>query len=182
MLAWAGVSSLSIYPHSYSYFNELVGGPTNGWKHLHNSNVDWGQDLTHLKQWLDAHTEVEHIGVAAFHWIDVRKLGIDGAAVNRFPLPTSQHALSLEKGPQPGWFAISVCHLAGEPAESHWGRASDAYQNDPSRSYFRYFEPVDRVGYSMNIYHVTREDCNRVRRKLGLNELPPNSESEAASG
>ena len=32
-----------------SYFNELAGGPTRGWKILSDSNVDWGQDLPRLR-------------------------------------------------------------------------------------------------------------------------------------
>ena len=35
-------SSLAIYPHSLSYFNELAGGPTKGHYHLIDSNIDWG--------------------------------------------------------------------------------------------------------------------------------------------
>lgn len=42
-VAWSVVSSLSVYPHSLSYFNELVGGPRGGPAHLLDSNIDWGQ-------------------------------------------------------------------------------------------------------------------------------------------
>lgn len=48
LLAWLGASSLWIYPHSLSYFNEAVGGPLNGAAHLLGSNLDWGQDLSRL--------------------------------------------------------------------------------------------------------------------------------------
>ena len=48
-LGWSIISSLSVYPHSLSYFNELVAGPTGGPKHLIHSNVDWGQDLLFLR-------------------------------------------------------------------------------------------------------------------------------------
>jgi len=51
-LCWSIVSSIWIYPHSLSYFNEFVGGPTGGPKHLLHSNVDWGQDLRYLKWYL----------------------------------------------------------------------------------------------------------------------------------
>ena len=43
--AWSAASSLWVYPHSLSYFNELVAGPDRGGKYLMDSNVDWGQDL-----------------------------------------------------------------------------------------------------------------------------------------
>jgi hypothetical protein len=45
LVAWFIASSLWIYPHSLSYFNESIGGPLNGPNHLLGSNVDWGQDL-----------------------------------------------------------------------------------------------------------------------------------------
>ncbi|MFO1040840.1 MAG: hypothetical protein U0941_03590 [Planctomycetaceae bacterium] len=32
------------YPHQLAYFNEIAGGPLNGWRHLLGSNLDWGQD------------------------------------------------------------------------------------------------------------------------------------------
>ncbi len=45
---WFLASSLWIYPHSLSYFNESIGGPLNGPDHLLGSNVDWGQDLRYV--------------------------------------------------------------------------------------------------------------------------------------
>ncbi|MCR4412685.1 MAG: hypothetical protein NUV77_09700, partial [Thermoguttaceae bacterium] len=56
--------SLAVYPYSLSYFNELAGGPRNGHWHLHNSNVDWGQDLFDLKEWLDKHPEARPLAFA----------------------------------------------------------------------------------------------------------------------
>lgn len=55
LCCWMFASSLWVYPHSISYFNESIGGPLNGPKHLLGSCVDWGQDLRYLKQWLDNH-------------------------------------------------------------------------------------------------------------------------------
>lgn len=42
--AWMITSSLWIYPHSLSYFNESVGGPMMAHAHFNASNLDWGQD------------------------------------------------------------------------------------------------------------------------------------------
>ena len=44
--------SFRIHPHYISYFNDLV-GPKNGWRYLADSNVDWGQDLLLLKNYLE---------------------------------------------------------------------------------------------------------------------------------
>jgi hypothetical protein len=47
------VESLTMYPHYLAYFNQIVGGPRYGYRHLVDSSLDWGQDLPGLKRWLD---------------------------------------------------------------------------------------------------------------------------------
>ncbi|MFC7550879.1 phospholipid carrier-dependent glycosyltransferase [Plantactinospora sp. GCM10030261] len=42
------VSSLRAYPYYLPYSNEAFGGPAQTHRHLHDSNVDWGQDLGRL--------------------------------------------------------------------------------------------------------------------------------------
>lgn len=56
-LCWLSASSLWIYPHSLSYFNESIGGPLNGPEHLLGSNLDCGQDLRYLDKWLKQHPQ-----------------------------------------------------------------------------------------------------------------------------
>jgi 4-amino-4-deoxy-L-arabinose transferase-like glycosyltransferase len=55
LLAWHMVESIRISPNYLAYFNQLAGGPSQGYKHLADSSLDWGQDLPGLKQWLDSH-------------------------------------------------------------------------------------------------------------------------------
>jgi 4-amino-4-deoxy-L-arabinose transferase-like glycosyltransferase len=43
-------SSLRAYPFYLPYSNELLGGPSKTYLHLHDSNVDWGQDLGRLAE------------------------------------------------------------------------------------------------------------------------------------
>ncbi len=45
--------SAKIRPHYLSYFNQLVGGPKNGYRHLVDSSLDWGQDLPGLADYLE---------------------------------------------------------------------------------------------------------------------------------
>jgi len=47
VVAHAG-SGIASWPDSLSYFQPLVGGVENGWRHLADSNLDWGQDLPRL--------------------------------------------------------------------------------------------------------------------------------------
>jgi hypothetical protein len=51
MLAFVAESLLT-WPNYLSYFNVLAGGPRNGYRHLVDSSLDWGQDLPGLKKWL----------------------------------------------------------------------------------------------------------------------------------
>ncbi|MFA6568091.1 MAG: glycosyltransferase family 39 protein [Victivallales bacterium] len=54
LLLWFLAESLAIWPHYLAYFNQLAGGPKNGYRHLVDSSLDWGQDLKSLGRWLKA--------------------------------------------------------------------------------------------------------------------------------
>jgi hypothetical protein len=157
LLVWSILSSISVYPHSLSYFNELVGGPKGGHWHLDKSNTDWGQDVFFLKKWYDAHPEGRPLRVAFDGTFDPTIIGVkfDSPPVDKRSAVGRSTPLS-EAGPLPGWYALSVNNLH---ARTH------------DYDYFLEFEPDDWIGYSMPVYHITLEECNRVRRKLGLPEV-----------
>ncbi|NQT14319.1 MAG: glycosyltransferase family 39 protein [Planctomycetes bacterium] len=166
-LVWSTVSSLWIVPHSMSYFNELAGGPRGGPMHLLDANIDWAQDFLYLKDWAREHPQAEPLGIALF---GDRFCNPELAGLERRPVP---HGLlegaapsSNDHGPRPGWYAISVNHVHGYRLLEH---------DQPLYAYFREFEPVATVGYSIYIYHITLDDANRVRRELGLPELSASS-------
>jgi hypothetical protein len=48
LVAFAAVSSLRTFPYYLPYSNEAFGGPAHTHRLLHDSNVDWGQDLGRL--------------------------------------------------------------------------------------------------------------------------------------
>jgi len=54
LVALAGqvVDSLAVRPHYLAYFSPLCGGPRQGWRHLVDSSLDWGQDLPGLAEFL----------------------------------------------------------------------------------------------------------------------------------
>ena len=51
-LSWYCASSLLLVPRSYAYFSEAIGGSSNGWRYMDNSNLDWGQDLYTALMWV----------------------------------------------------------------------------------------------------------------------------------
>ena len=76
--------------------------------------------------------------------------------------PSLQHQ-EPESGPQLGWYAISVNALRG--MQIYRLKANDG-------TYFLRFQPVAQAGYSIYIYKVDRDECNRVRQELGWPPLP----------
>ncbi|MFI0816407.1 ArnT family glycosyltransferase [Streptomyces sp. NPDC021098] len=48
LVVCVAVSSLRTFPYYLPYANEAFGGPAGTHRHLHDSNVDWGQDLGRL--------------------------------------------------------------------------------------------------------------------------------------
>lgn len=138
-IGWSILSSLSTFPHSLSYFNELVGGPKNGHFHLGTSNTDWGQDLLYLRQWLDRHPDAEPLYLAYdLPLIDPRTVGI------QYEEPPAQSQT------RPGWYAISVNRF---------------HSRENALSHFRSLTPSATAGYSIWIYHVTPDVAEQLRSR-----------------
>ncbi len=107
-----------------------------------------GQDLLYLKRWLDEHPEAKPLHLTFNGVYDASIAGIE------YTLPPTE--------PQPGWHAVSVNKIRSRTKQ---------YE------YFLKFEPVAMAGYSIYIYHITPDEANRVRKELGLPELPEDWQS-----
>jgi hypothetical protein len=157
LLAASVAESLSVYPHSLSFFNGLAGGPDRGAEHLVNSNIDWGQDLYFFITWADRHPEARPLGLAYFNYIDYRVVAC--RSYDTVPPDPDSGPFPLDKaarvGPHPGWFGVDVHSFKV-------GRYK----------YFERFTPVAKAGYSIFIYHITPLEANVVRRQMGLPSLP----------
>ncbi|HUE17557.1 MAG TPA: hypothetical protein VMR25_25615, partial [Planctomycetaceae bacterium] len=143
LAAWM-LLSVRYHPHHLAYFNELAGGPLGGREHLLDSNLDWGQDLGGLKEILDKHGWGE-IGLAYFGTVPPSALGI------AYHIPPSRI-------PQPGRFAVSVNFEQGRP---HWVRTprGEIRPVDINEfGYFRFFEPIARIGYSIDVFELSEND------------------------
>jgi len=156
--AWSIASSLWVYPHCLSYFNELAGGPLHGHAHLLGSNLDWGQDVPYLRDWYQRYLDPLPLGFAHPTFIEPAILGMrcPPPPVGHRPADRALDRATDRFGPQPGWYAVSVNSL-----RDHGGEYA----------YFLRFRPVATAGYSIYIYHITTEEANRVRRELALSEL-----------
>ncbi|MEM7333950.1 MAG: glycosyltransferase family 39 protein, partial [Chloroflexota bacterium] len=76
--------NLWIYPNYLSYFNQLIGGPENGAQWLLDSNVDWGQDLIRLREWM-TDNEVESVRLGWFGTADPAYYGVPNQPLPGFP-------------------------------------------------------------------------------------------------
>jgi Dolichyl-phosphate-mannose-protein mannosyltransferase len=80
--AWVVSSSASTYPHSLSYFNELVGEPRSGCKYLLESNIAWGQDLLYLKTWTQDNPTSRPVFVAMMSRISPDAVGVEASMID----------------------------------------------------------------------------------------------------
>jgi hypothetical protein len=163
-LAWSISSSLSVFPHSQSYFNECAGGPRGGPAHLLDGNIDWGQDLLFLKRWKAAHPAAQPFALEYFGFVAPHTAGVEFKKVPRLQQDPETGAVSLSPTLEPGWYAISLNPLYGY---KHFGGEEDWY------AYLREFSPVARAGYSISIYHLTPDDVRRARDPVRLRNLFP---------
>lgn len=182
-LGWAVASSLWFFPHNLAYFNESVGGPKNGHRHLLDSGSAWGQDLLFLKRWYDDHPQARPLHIASFGWVDPRHAGLEYSPVPVGPAQPGNLGTEelTELGPRPGWYAIDVNHVMGTvwgtpTGDGGWKRFwMDFGKPIPDFRYFQHFKPTQRVAYSYLVYHLKLDEVNRVRREvLDLPELPAN--------
>jgi 4-amino-4-deoxy-L-arabinose transferase-like glycosyltransferase len=167
-LGWSVAGSLFVYPHSLSYYNELAGGPRHGNRYVFDRSIDWGQDLLYLKKWLDERPQAPPVRIAYFGRVDPRWAGIECSVP-----PKCWDG----QGPQPGWYAVSLRLLQGLARGARNGAGGVDSMSDSDYAYFRRLNAMATAGYSIYIYHITLGDANRVRRELGLAELPKDWQS-----
>ena len=140
LFAWLIIGTLRVYPFALAYFNELAGGPRNGYRYLVDSNVDWGQSFKALRTWMDE-TGTDAVGLSYYTWVDPAVYG-----VRYYPLPPAQGVGPLfarRYDPAPGVYAISATPLQGVMVADR-----DLY------AWFRHREPVAQPGYGLLVYDV----------------------------
>ncbi|MFH1801207.1 MAG: glycosyltransferase family 39 protein [Candidatus Omnitrophota bacterium] len=131
--------SLSVAPHFLSFFNLLAGTAKNGYHFLIDSNIDWGQDLPALKEYMDRQ-KIDTIDLAYFGNADPAIYGI--------------HYKLLEKGTRGKRVAVSVNYYQGYPylilkEDSNLFRVPPFYY-----TYLHRYPVRARIGYSMLIIEI----------------------------
>lgn len=148
-------STMAVYPHEISYFNEVAGGTRHGDEHLVDSNFDWGQDLLYLKRWYDAHPEARPLHLAYFGPVNPRAIGLDFTAVPKSrPAPAGGKEF-VTAALEPGWYAISASWAHGYVWRLPSSEGGFEMLDWRCFEYFLKMRPTARAGYSIFIYHVS---------------------------
>lgn len=142
LMIWQAASVMAIYPSFLAYFNESIGGPQNGYKYAVDSNLDWGQDLKRLKNWVDEQG-IQKIYLDYFGGGDVKYyLG------EKFQSWWGDRNPSdLESG---DWLAVSATFLQGGRGKLVPGYKGSAGYYD----WLNQYKPVTTIGYSIFVYQI----------------------------
>jgi hypothetical protein len=144
-LAWLILETTMVFPNYVSYFNQLAGGPKNGYHYVTDSNADWGQDLIRLRSFLNKHPEIAKIRVDYFGMADLN-----------YYLKDRYISWWRDKRPiEPGWYAISV-ELMQESIYD---------QSRPDNQSYRFLKekiPDYQVGTSILIYYIDQSEANKA--------------------
>jgi hypothetical protein len=145
------LSSLRVAPHQLAYFNELVGGPGEGYRYLSDSNIDWGQALKGVRAYMDREglpmIYLSYFGNVPPAVYGIRYQyapafgGLRGFPFSVFPDDLARRVL-----------AISVLNLQGT-----WFREPDLYHWLFRRT------PVAKIGYAIFVYDLTSDAEAHVR-------------------
>lgn len=142
LLAWLALNTLTLAPHYLAHFNELGGGPDQGYRYLVDSNLDWGQAFKELARYQQTHaTGPIFISTHIKYEAALRSYGLDFAPLP--PLNAAPGMLPRRFNPAPGVYALSTTTLQGiltaDPEMYDW---------------FRQREPDVKLGHALFVYHV----------------------------
>ncbi|OQA13361.1 MAG: hypothetical protein BWY63_03498 [Chloroflexi bacterium ADurb.Bin360] len=139
LLLWLIWGTLAVAPDYLAFFNEIAGGPAGGYRALVDSNLDWGQNLWQLRDWMTEHA-VDAVFYAHYSPANPEAYGIQA----NFLPPDPRAGAFTPWQPAPGFYAIGATVLQGP------------YAPDPNfYAWFRSREPVARLGHALWIYEVT---------------------------
>lgn len=144
----ASCSSLQCSPHFLSYGNCFAGGPRELWRVIGGSNVDWGQDLTLVDNWVKRHPNLKPI------FFELDYYGLDGELFGEQP---SRSSRSLRNGSirayehgEAEWLVVNVKSLVGRSDKAKFAS-------------LREIPPEYEIGYSFRVYKVQADNLTGGR-------------------
>ncbi|HEY6200334.1 MAG TPA: tetratricopeptide repeat protein [Candidatus Binatia bacterium] len=141
LAVWLAAGLARVHPDLLAYFNELAGGSSNGYKILVDSNLDWGQDLKSLKNYVDKN-KLEPVYLNYFGTADPCYYGLRFVDLPKLYAPPLACPQSPPSAP-PGFIAVSATNLV-----STYLRYLHSYDWLMRRT------PVARIGESIFVYDI----------------------------
>ena len=138
---WYIAGTLGVFPHYLAYFNELVGGPRNGYRYLVDSNLDWGQSFKTLRKDLDSLDIRPPLRLGHTWYAGPELYGVQYESIPPFADDFSV-AFSPRFDPPPGTYVLGATLLqrgSGDLEQYEW---------------FRHHAPLAQPGYALFVYRV----------------------------
>lgn len=142
LILWQMSSIIRIYPSFLAYFNQLAGGPDNGYKYVVDSNLDWGQDLKRLTKWVNDNN-IQKIYLDYFGGTDTQYY----LKEKLIPWWGTRDPKGLPKG---SYLAVSATFLQG-------GRGKPVPGFTQPYGYYNWLDkytPISKIGYSIFVYYI----------------------------
>lgn len=139
LVGWYIFESISVFPYYLTYFNQLAGGPSGGYRYVVDSNLDWGQDLKRLGQWVED-KKIPRLTLDYFGWADPSYYLGERYIWSNSKVFTDARDF-LARNQSNGWLAVSATFLQNNP---------DAY------GWLTHYQPTVIIGHSIFVYHITK--------------------------
>lgn len=140
LLVWYVAENIRVWPYYLTYFNQLAGGPSGGYRYVVDSNLDWGQDLKRLSKWVEENN-IDKIHLDYFGWSDpVYYLGPKFIWLTAGQYKNAQDFINQTGG---GYIGVSATFFMGS-------------RGNPSKSYawLQSYEPVAVIGNSIWVWKL----------------------------
>ena len=146
LITWYIISFLKIHPCHISYFNEIIGDASNGYKYFTDSNIDWGQGLKALGKWFKEKglkgIYFCYFGTGDPSYYEIKYIPI-GFIDNLSPQQRKGDKIEFTQDDKI-LFAISITNLQ-----------ATYYSDKKIFDWLKEIEPVKRIAYSIFVYDLT---------------------------
>jgi len=145
LISWYIYENIKTFPYYLTYFNQAAGGPSGGYKYVVDSNLDWGQDLVRLRNFVKENN-IPRIEFDYFGWADPYYY-----LKNSYIWSNSTKYLDAKdfktRNQSDGWLAVSVTFLQG---------SEGAYDqpNPINYNWLKAYNPTVVIGNSIFIYRI----------------------------
>jgi tetratricopeptide (TPR) repeat protein len=149
LIGWSAVEAMRLAPNYLAYFNQLAGGPRNGYRWMVDSNLDWGQDFPRIQELLRRAGRPETI------------IATLGNGDRDYFFGPHQDLLAWSQGPG------EPSHINSADPRREWLIVSASFLqgfglNDPQAfSWLRSMTPLAQPGYSTFVYDVTSDGLSQ---------------------